>query len=311
MMLARRCLRQLLQCVCSCVNRGLDCLDIFVRVLGPAFILIALALFGFVAYTFFFLVLPAKIEEGMPVLVWGAQAVMGMFLLANLVYNYLMAILVDPGIPPEYAGDRVDLPQGADEELGLPRPKQCQRCGRQKPPRAHHCSVCRRCVLKMDHHCPWINNCVGFHNYRYFCLFMLYLAAACLFVVVVFLDTFLETTFHPRQSHKSFFMRQCTSLSWIIALCIFLSLCLLGGFHTYLVLSNQTTIEFHSNMSNRDRAKKRGELFRNPFDLGRTRNFQQVFGPNEFCRFVWLLPYVTKRPAGDGMSFPSLTELRA
>ena len=70
--------------------------------------------------------------------------------------------------------------------------KQCRRtlrCSRWKPPRTHHCSVCKRCVLKMDHHCPWINNCVGYRNYRYFCLFMFYLMAACLFVAIALLSS--------------------------------------------------------------------------------------------------------------------------
>ena len=53
----------------------------------------------------------------------------------------------------------------------------------------------------------------------------------------------------------------------------------IGGFHLYLVLTNQTTIEFHANMGNRDRARGRGELWRNPYDLGRRRNFQQARPP--------------------------------
>ncbi|CAJ1460435.1 unnamed protein product [Effrenium voratum] len=170
-------------------------------------------------------------------------------------------------------------------------------CFRSKPPRAHHCSVCKRCVLKMDHHCPWINNCVGFNNYRYFCLFMLYLALGCLYVVVMGYHLFLRSVVPLRPGIRvSACKEQCMTLSWLISLCIFLALCLLGGFHLYLVLTNQTTIEFHVNLTNRHLARRKGESYRNPYDLGWSRNFQQVFGPNKFFHFLWMMPYLAKRP---------------
>mmetsp|Transcript_45101 Transcript_45101/g.134796 ORF Transcript_45101/g.134796 Transcript_45101/m.134796 type:complete len:164 (+) Transcript_45101:1-492(+) len=163
----------------------------------------------------------------------------------------------------------------------------------------------------MDHHCPWVNNCVGFHNHRYFCLFLLYLAGCCAFVSVVFWDDFLSGLLHPRRSRLRGFARHNVGLCWIIAAAILVASCVLGGFHAYLVLSNQTTIECHINSAKKEQAKQRGERFRSPYDIGRRRNFQQVFGPHSVCSVRWLLPYLARGPSGDGMSFPSLVELQA
>merc|ERR1712146_152511 len=99
--------------------------------------------------------------------------------------------------------------------------------------------------------------------------------------------------------------RQSVSLCWVIATCILVALCLLGGFHVYLLLTNQTTIEFHTNLANRDRARRRGEYFRHPYDLGRPRNFKEVFGPSDFWSFRWALPFLASPPLGDGLSYPS------
>ena len=60
----------------------------------------------------------------------------------------------------------------------------CKPCTAIKPDRCHHCSICRRCVLKMDHHCPWVNNCIGFGNYKFFVLFLLYATLYCFYVSV-------------------------------------------------------------------------------------------------------------------------------
>lgn len=68
----------------------------------------------------------------------------------------------------------------------------CEKCQLIKPDRAHHCSVCGTCVLKMDHHCPWVNNCVGFHNYKFFILFLAYGLLYCLFLTATSLQYFIQ-----------------------------------------------------------------------------------------------------------------------
>jgi len=156
------------------------------RILGPLLICLALCLITFVTYAFLAHALPLLDGGGLP----GQCGLvgLGLFLLFNALYNYAKAALMDPGLPPEYSQAQAE--HGFETEEGLLiELKQCRRCGRLKPERCHHCSICNRCVLKMDHHCPLVNNCVGFKNYRYFCLFMLYLGSACSFVVAVFLES--------------------------------------------------------------------------------------------------------------------------
>lgn len=61
----------------------------------------------------------------------------------------------------------------------------CRRCNKPRPPRSHHCKHCKKCVTRMDHHCPIINNCVGFNNYKYFLLTVIYCFIGCLEVFLI------------------------------------------------------------------------------------------------------------------------------
>jgi hypothetical protein len=72
--------------------------------------------------------------------------------------------------------------------------------------------------------------------------------------------------------------RMPVSLAFMLCLAVGIAVACLGGFHLYLCLTAQTTIEFHGNFGNRRKAKRLNKKWQNPYSLGWKRNFQQVFG---------------------------------
>lgn len=119
----------------------------------------------------------------------------------------------------------------------------CKKCNTIKPDRTHHCSTCKRCVLKMDHHCPWLATCVGLRNYKPFLLFLIY---TCLFCWVCLAVT--GSWVWAAMNNDERLTREGTLIVHIILLCVLsgiIGLVLSGftGWHLYLVLTGQTTIE--------------------------------------------------------------------
>eukprot|EP01028_Stygiella_incarcerata_P011379 TRINITY_DN642_c0_g1_i1.p1 TRINITY_DN642_c0_g1~~TRINITY_DN642_c0_g1_i1.p1 ORF type:complete len:189 (+),score=35.66 TRINITY_DN642_c0_g1_i1:628-1194(+) len=171
----------------------------------------------------------------------------------------------------------------------------CRICLLEKPDRAHHCSSCGRCVLKMDHHCVWVGGCVGFCNYKYFFLFIMYIGITGIIGSLLMMRGIFETASSDDSGESG--ADVAIMMNAMMQLVFGITLLLFTLFHLKMVLSNQTTIEIME--KKRNRIALHGSNF-NPFDLGWRENFRQVFGVRPW---QWFLP-TRKSCYGDGITFP-------
>jgi len=151
-----------------------------------------------------------------------------------------------------------------------------------KPDRTHHCKICDRCVLRMDHHCPWIANCVGFNNYKFFLLLLLYALCSLGFILGALFPRLLNV-FMPILDVKYFLSKDMVVIiAYVITLFLFITLTMFFGFHLWLVFHAMTTIEYRE----KSQVKHRFEVSRMKYDYGFYYNFVHVFGP----WWMWLFP---------------------
>jgi len=163
-----------------------------------------------------------------------------------------------------------------------------------KPDRAHYCKMLSRCVLKMDHFCPWLNNCIGFYNHKFFYLFIFYMMSLVLFMLGTMTPTFVHDVTDVSDVDVDFSKEFRVTLTYLILCLLAVGLVGFWGFHTYLLASNYTTIEF---------LEKRGcnppPDHVNRYDIGMWGNITSVLGANPLA---WLFPCRCSCE-GDGLSY--------
>ncbi|XP_058098428.1 protein S-acyltransferase 10-like [Magnolia sinica] len=113
----------------------------------------------------------------------------------------------------------------------------CTYCHVLQPPRSKHCHDCDKCVLQFDHHCVWLGTCIGQRNHCRFWWYIFEETILCTWTCILYI-TFLKgnTTWE--------WWKDAVMIMFLVILfisLIFLLLLLL--FHSYLVLTNQTTYE--------------------------------------------------------------------
>jgi len=123
------------------------------------------------------------------------------------------------------------------DSLGLIKWRYCDKCLSFRPPRAHHCSICNACVMRMDHHCPWVGNCVGHKNHKFFVCFLFHALCGVLIVSSQMIYNCVTVGFRRFEQNNHF------AIAMLLSTALIFSLGGLLGMHTYLILTNASTLE--------------------------------------------------------------------
>ncbi|KAH3681556.1 hypothetical protein WICPIJ_007430, partial [Wickerhamomyces pijperi] len=185
--------------------------------------------------------------------------------------SFIKASTSDPGIVPKnlhkvYTGSFEEIPDeyyniyalktSKDRELTI---RYCQTCYTWRTPRTFHCSKCDSCISLHDHHCIWLNNCVGERNFRYFYNFVMFgvisSAFSCSFG---YFHIFKYKALNGVSMADSLRNSPMSLTNVILSHLVMAYPLALWGYHTYFLLTGQTTREFLRNTD--------GKL--NPFDSG-------------------------------------------
>eukprot|EP00736_Rhodelphis_marinus_P006356 Rmarinus@m.23172 len=198
-----------------------------------------------------------------------------------------MTVFTDPGVSSEWTPAVLLSPDdtnGADDVASLVGTvgmeyKFCSRCESTRPPRSFHCKRCGRCILRLDHHCFIIDCCIGYHNQKFFILFMLWgllMSVDSLGIILRYIYNYGTQEGYSVIPSLSV-SRIAFLFGWVFLFAISaLGCATLSCFQIYLLCKNMTTVEFtHS-------------AWCPELDRGLLKNTRVVFGTGS--PLLWPLP---------------------
>eukprot|EP00250_Pteridium_aquilinum_P034720 c8000_g1_i1 orf=21-854(-) len=168
------------------------------------------------------------------------DAALYILLLVLTILQYLYTAGSDPGyVVNVLRDDRLVTKEMRFTRDNLTGNRRCATCQVHQPPRSKHCHECHKCVLQFDHHCSWLGTCVGYGNHCRFWWYLFEETILCFWTSMIY-----ATSFRSTGSSESWWQASITIIFLILLLLALLFLVLLLLFHSYLVITNQTTNEF-------------------------------------------------------------------
>jgi hypothetical protein len=223
--------------------------------------------------------------------------------LINLIARYVYAVGTNPGTPNSAVYAR--LKRSRDNEKPEERIKQpsllawtkCRHTGIPKPPRAHFDSVNKQLIINFDHWCPWLFNSVGYGNYRHFVVFIGWVWALTSVGAILTAEAFLEGLKRPRRQAPEY-SEIASTIVFCVCLALGVAVGVLFGWHLYLVLSNQTSVDFLVLAGRRTRVDPD---YPNVFDRGSVKSnlYQVLFSEGGGWWELFLPPPPFWRPLGE------------
>lgn len=191
------------------------------------------------------------------------------------------------------------------QQLTLPQMSQpgwdyCTYCKQCVPPRTRHCLTCRKCFLRRDHHCYFVGRCIGYHNHRYFILFVFHVFVTALYATI--LNFQLVFVLNDGFTWRVLVAAILPVMAWMLQLISINSIVLIGTsmallfmimcgamlcLHVWHLYKGQTYWESLQSV---------------PQPRGWFRNAKDVLGSNWWL--LWLSPWIPSPLPGDGLHYP-------
>ncbi|XP_076465580.1 palmitoyltransferase ZDHHC16-like isoform X2 [Babylonia areolata] len=260
------------------------------------------------------------------------------WLLINLVFNYFMAVFTNPGLPPESMPQVVSICKKCISPKP-PRSHHCSVCKRCILKMDHHCPWLNNCVGHYNHRYFFL-----FCFYMWFGTVYVTFAGHDVFkqhffgkqeltvpafffpINMVYNKLFgitakslesganSENGIKPNSSPENLngygdmLFHNAIIFQFILCAGVAVALGLLTLWHARLISCGETSIEAHINTKQRKQYKKKGLIYKNPYNFGIWGNWKRFLGLDHGRTFWWhiMLPS-THDPASDGLTWEKAT----